>query len=206
MQPAHRGHEADGAGERRASPFAEVGARPDDGRRACTVSGSLRRKAYAAQPRARPQNAAAMNRCGWAGSDDPLMLATTTRSGASRRATSGTLFEMLTLEGAQAGLSWTTILRKREGYRARVRRLRARARRRVRRSDDVARLLADAGIVRNRAKIEATIGNARAALALREAGGTLVDHLWSFVGGRPRRRTAGDAAARSRPRRRIATR
>ena len=94
------------------------------------------------------------------------------------------LFELLILEGAQAGLSWSTILRKREGYRrafdgfdpAVVAAYGA---------EDTARLLADAGIVRNRAKVAAAIGNARATLGLYEAGTTLVDHLWSFVDGRP---------------------
>ena len=90
------------------------------------------------------------------------------------------LFELLVLEGAQAGLSWLTILRKREGYRRcfadfdldAVARFGAR---------DVERLMGDPGIVRNRAKIEAAIGNAKAALEL----GGLDAFLWSFVGGRP---------------------
>lgn len=94
------------------------------------------------------------------------------------------LFELLVLEGAQAGLSWLTILRKRAGYRrayagfdpAAVAAFGA---------ADRERLLADAGIVRNRAKVDASIDNARAVLALHAAGTTLVDHLWSFVGGRP---------------------
>ena len=94
------------------------------------------------------------------------------------------LFELLILEGAQAGLSWSTILRKRPGYRrafggfdpAVVAAFG---------EEDTARLLADAGIVRNRAKVAASIGNARATLALHEAGTTLGDHLWSFVDGRP---------------------
>jgi DNA-3-methyladenine glycosylase I len=92
------------------------------------------------------------------------------------------LFELLTLEGAQAGLSWSTILRKREGYRVafegfdpeRVARFTER---------DVERLLADPGIVRNRLKVESTVANARAALEL--AGG-LDELLWSFVGGSPK--------------------
>jgi DNA-3-methyladenine glycosylase I len=91
------------------------------------------------------------------------------------------LFEMLVLEGAQAGLSWTTILRKREGYHAafagfdpmRVARFTSR---------DVGRLLKDPGIVRNRAKIEAAIGNAKATLAL---GESFDSYLWGFVDGRP---------------------
>ena len=90
------------------------------------------------------------------------------------------LFELLILEGAQAGLAWSTILRQREGYR------RAYAGFDPRivagfTPDDEARLLVDAGIVRNRAKVAASIGNARAVLGLYDAGTTLVDHLWSFV-------------------------
>ena len=92
------------------------------------------------------------------------------------------LYEMLVLEGAQAGLSWSTILRKREGYRRafadfdadRVARFGA---------TDVERLMADAGIVRNRLKIESAIANARAVLAVREEDGGLAGYLWSFVGG-----------------------
>ena len=94
------------------------------------------------------------------------------------------LFELLCLEGAQAGLSWWTILQKRDGYRrafagfdpARMARLGAR---------DVARLVADPGIVRHRQKIEAAIGNARAYLALAEAGVEFSDFIWEFA---PRRR------------------
>jgi DNA-3-methyladenine glycosylase I len=92
------------------------------------------------------------------------------------------LFEMLVLEGAQAGLSWSTILRKREGYRRafagfdveKVARFGER---------DVERLLGDAGIVRNRLKVESAIANARAALTLDMP---LSEYLWSFVGGRPK--------------------
>lgn len=93
------------------------------------------------------------------------------------------LFELLTLEGAQAGLSWTTILRKRNGYRDAFagfepERVAAFG------PDDVHRLMLDSGIVRNRAKIESTIDNARAVLALEQHGRSFVEHLWSFVGGR----------------------
>ena len=94
------------------------------------------------------------------------------------------LFEMLVLEGAQAGLSWATILRKREGYREAfagfdpepVARFKAR---------DVERLMKDTGIVRNRMKIEAAIANARATLDVRDELGSLDSYLWSFVDGRP---------------------
>jgi DNA-3-methyladenine glycosylase I len=94
------------------------------------------------------------------------------------------LFELLVLEGAQAGLSWSTILRKRDGYRRAFAGFDPTA---VAAFDeaDADRLLADPGIVRNRAKVAAAIDNARAALALEEAGLSLVEHLWSFVDGRP---------------------
>src|SRR5216684_4997139 len=93
------------------------------------------------------------------------------------------LFEFLILEGAQAGLSWTTILKKRENYRKALDGFRAEkiahygAR-------DVKRLLGDAGIVRNRLKIAATIQNAKTFLALRKET-TFDAYLWSFVGGKP---------------------
>lgn len=95
------------------------------------------------------------------------------------------LFEFLILEGAQAGLSWITILKKRENYRKafdgfRVEKI---ARYGAR---DVKRLLGDAGIVRNRLKIGATITNAKAFLALREEMGSFDAYLWSFVGGKPK--------------------
>ena len=95
------------------------------------------------------------------------------------------LFEMLILEGAQAGLSWSTILRKRAAYRrafdgfdpARVARYGA---------PQIRRLLADEGIVRNRAKIAATVANAQAFLAVRREFGTFDAYVWRFVDGRPR--------------------
>jgi DNA-3-methyladenine glycosylase I len=94
-------------------------------------------------------------------------------------------FEFITLEGAQAGLSWDTILRKREAYRsafkgfepARVAKFGDR---------DVARLLADAGIVRNRLKINSAVGNAKAFLAVQKEFGSFDEYIWRFVGGRPR--------------------
>ena len=94
-------------------------------------------------------------------------------------------FEFITLEGAQAGLSWDTILRKRDAYRsafkefdpARVAKFGDR---------DVTRLLADEGIVRNRLKINSAIGNAKAFLAVQKEFGSFDDYVWRFIGGRPR--------------------
>jgi DNA-3-methyladenine glycosylase I len=109
------------------------------------------------------------------------------------------LFEFLILEGAQAGLSWSTILNKRENYRrafsrfdpVKVARFGAR---------DARRLLGNAGIVRNRLKIESAIGNARAFLEVKREFGTFDAYLWRFVGGRPlqgRRRSMKDVPART---------
>jgi DNA-3-methyladenine glycosylase I len=109
----------------------------------------------------------------------PTTCATTTRSGACRR-----LFELLILEGAQAGLSWLTILRKRAAYRAAFANFDAAAVARFG-ARDVRRLLADPGIVRNRLKVGAAIANAQAVLALRERHGSLDRYLWHFVDGRP---------------------
>jgi DNA-3-methyladenine glycosylase I len=95
------------------------------------------------------------------------------------------LFEFLILEGAQAGLSWTTILNKRENYRKAFDGFRADQIARYGTSD-VKRLLADTGIVRNRLKIAATIQNAKAFLAVRKEFGSFDAYLWSFVGGKPK--------------------
>ena len=94
------------------------------------------------------------------------------------------LFEFLILEGAQAGLSWSTILKKREGYRLAFDDFDAERIARYTEAD-VARLLANPGIVRNRLKIAAAVGNARATLAVREAIGGLDAYFWRFVEGRP---------------------
>jgi DNA-3-methyladenine glycosylase I len=94
------------------------------------------------------------------------------------------LFELLTLEGAQAGLSWSTILAKRPAYRAAFACFDPRAVARYT-ARDVTRLLADAGIVRHRGKIEATITNARAFLAVQAQQGSFDAYLWGFVDGRP---------------------
>jgi DNA-3-methyladenine glycosylase I len=95
------------------------------------------------------------------------------------------LFEFLILEGAQAGLSWTTILKKRENYRKAFNRFRA-EKIALYGARDVKRLLRDAGIVRNRLKIVAAIQNAKAMLAVQKEFGTFHAYLWRFVGGKPK--------------------
>lgn len=95
------------------------------------------------------------------------------------------LFELLILEGAQAGLSWDTILRKRDRYRTAFDDFDAETMARYD-QDKVSALLADPGIIRNRAKIAAAIQNARAFLAVQEEFGTFDRYIWRFVGGRPR--------------------
>jgi DNA-3-methyladenine glycosylase I len=119
-----------------------------------------------------------VQRCGWAPEHDPLYLAYHDEEWGVPSHDERHLFELLVLEGAQAGLSWSTILHKREGYRRAfagfeietVARFGPR---------DVERLLADPGIVRNRLKVESAVANAQATIA---AGG-LDELLWSFVGG-----------------------
>jgi len=123
-------------------------------------------------------------RCPWPGSD-PLSLAYHDREWGVPVHDDRTWFEFLVLEGAQAGLSWITILKRREAYRrafrefdpAKVARFGAR---------DVRRLLGDEGIVRNRAKIDSAIRNARAFLAIRKEFGSFDRFCWEFVGGSPR--------------------
>ena len=109
------------------------------------------------------------------------------------------LFEFLILEGAQAGLSWTTILKKRKSYRKAFDRFDASKIARYG-ARDVKRLLADAGIVRNRLKIAATIQNAKAFLAVHQEMGSFDRYLWSFVGGQPKQnrwRRMADVPART---------
>lgn len=124
-----------------------------------------------------------MERCAWCG-DDPLYVAYHDTEWGVPCHDERTLFEFLILEGAQAGLSWITILRKRENYRRAFDNFNAEIIARYG-ERDVARLLADAGIVRNRLKIAAAIDNARATQALYEAGGSLDALFWQFVEGRP---------------------
>lgn len=122
-------------------------------------------------------------RCGWA-EGGPLEIAYHDTEWGVPSRDDRHLFEMLILEGAQAGLSWSTILRKRENYRkafagfdpVKVARFDGRRR---------AALMRDPGIVRNRQKIEATVVNARQVLAVQDEHGSLADYLWQFVGGQP---------------------
>lgn len=123
-------------------------------------------------------------RCAWAGVADPLYLAYHDTEWGVPVHDDRTLFEFLILEGAQAGLSWATILKKRETYRRAFagfdpEQVAAFT------DEDRSRLLADAGIVRNRAKIAAAIGNARAFLKVQGECGSFDAYIWDFVGGAP---------------------
>jgi DNA-3-methyladenine glycosylase I len=126
-------------------------------------------------------------RCAWGVEGDPLYRAYHDGEWGRPSRDERHLFEMLVLEGAQAGLSWSTILRKREGYRRAFAGFDPAVVAAFEEAD-VDRLLGDPGIVRNRLKVASAVANARAVLALRDAGGpragsSLVDLLWSFVGG-----------------------
>jgi DNA-3-methyladenine glycosylase I len=122
-------------------------------------------------------------RCAWAGTD-PLNIAYHDEEWGRPVRDESRLFEILTLEGAQAGLSWLTILRKRDGYR---RAFAGFDPQRVAGFDagTIDRLVNDAGIVRHRGKIESTVNNARRILALWEHGDSLEKTVWEVVGGRP---------------------
>ena len=124
-------------------------------------------------------------RCAWCGTD-PLYVAYHDLVWGRPNRDERHLFEMLTLEGAQAGLAWITILRKREGYRRAFLGFDPET---IARFDEgrVAELLQDPGIVRNRLKVESTVSNARALLALYERGETLSDLLWGLADGAPRK-------------------
>ncbi len=124
------------------------------------------------------------SRCPWPVSDDPLYLAYHDREWGVPVRDDGKIYEFLVLETFQAGLSWRTVLHKRENFRRafagfdfrKVARFGAR---------ETARLLKDAGIVRNRAKIKAAVENARRFLDVRKEFGTFSKYMWSWVGGKP---------------------
>jgi DNA-3-methyladenine glycosylase I len=126
----------------------------------------------------------ARSRCSWVPEQDPLYVAYHDEEWGVPSHDDRHLFELLSLEGAQAGLSWSTILRKREGYRkafadfdiATVARFDA---------DDVSSLLLEPAIVRNRRKIESVVTNAAAAAAVKDEFETIDTYLWQFVGGKP---------------------
>lgn len=138
------------------------------------------------------------SRCAWAGTT-PLMCDYHDREWGVPQHDERALFEFLILEGAQAGLSWRTILQRRETYRRAFHGFDARKIARYTDADR-ARLMADAGIIRNRLKIDAAIGNAKAYLALCETHGSLDAWLWRHVGGVPlihRRQRMGEVPART---------
>jgi DNA-3-methyladenine glycosylase I len=125
-----------------------------------------------------------MTRCEWASGRYPEMLAYHDEEWGAPSHDDRHLFELLTLEGAQAGLSWLTILRKREGYRSAFAGFDPHAVARFT-AKDVERLLLDPGIVRNRLKVESTVVNACRVLEIQDELGSLDAYLWGFVGGEP---------------------
>ncbi len=138
-------------------------------------------------------------RCAWVTGADPLMLEYHDREWGAPVHDDRKHFEFLLLEGAQAGLSWSTVLRKREGYRhafsdfdpAKVARFTQRR---------IQKLTSDPGIIRNRLKIEAAVRNAKAFLAVQREFGSFDAYCWRFVGGRPlqnRRKATGEVPATS---------
>ena len=124
-------------------------------------------------------------RCGWAESD-PLLIAYHDEEWGVPSRDDRHLFELLSLEGAQAGLSWTTILRKREGYRKAFADFDPVAVARFR-PERIARLLRNPDIVRHRGKLESVPANARAVLGIRRSGTDFSEVLWKFSGGRPKK-------------------
>jgi DNA-3-methyladenine glycosylase I len=127
------------------------------------------------------------NRCSWCG-DDPIYIAYHDTEWGVPVHEDRLLFEFLILEGAQAGLSWITILKKRENYRQAFDNFDY-EKVACYTEDDIKRLLANPGIVRNRLKINSAIKNARAVIKIREEFGSLDRYLWDFIGGEPIKNT-----------------
>ena len=123
------------------------------------------------------------NRCDWCG-EDPLYIAYHDEEWGVPRSDDQRLFEFLVLESAQAGLAWITILRKRHNYRRAYHQFAPHAVARYN-SRSVERLMADAGLVRNRLKIESSITNARLFVAIQEEYGSFARYLWRYCDGRP---------------------
>ena len=126
---------------------------------------------------------AAKVRCSWAG-NDPLMQAYHDQEWGAPDFDSRSLWETLMLEGFQAGLSWITVLRKRDAFRKAFRGFDPKVVARLN-EKDIVKLLANPGIIRSRAKIEATIGGAKIYLAMQESGLEFSEFAWSFVDGKP---------------------
>lgn len=122
-------------------------------------------------------------RCSWCGSD-PLYVAYHDKEWGRPVTDDNKLFEMLTLEGAQAGLSWFTVLKKRHNY---VKNFNGFDPRKVSRFSEkkINKLLQDPGIIRNRLKVESTVSNAKLFLAIQKEYGSFAKYLWSFVDGKP---------------------
>ena len=133
-----------------------------------------------------------ITRCAWAG-NDPLMQRYHDEEWGVPLHDDRALFELLVLEGAQAGLSWRTVLHRREGYRTAFEGFDI-ARVAAYTQADRERLLADARIIRNRAKVAAAIANAQATIRVQAEYGSLDAFLWSFVGGNPRRNAFRDVS------------
>jgi len=124
-----------------------------------------------------------MQRCGWV-SQDPLYITYHDNEWGVPKTDGRYLFEMICLEGQQAGLSWITVLKKRENYRRAFHQFDP-VRVAEMTEEDVERLVLDAGIIRHRGKIQAIIGNARAFLAMEANGEPFADFVWSFVDHKP---------------------
>jgi DNA-3-methyladenine glycosylase I len=124
------------------------------------------------------------HRCAWANAKEPLYLAYHDEEWGAPLRDPRALYELLTLEGFQAGLAWITVLRKRDAFRRAFHGFDPEVVARYG-EGDVGRILADAGVIRSRAKIEAAISGARATLDMRDAGQDLSQFLWSFTDGKP---------------------
>lgn len=126
-----------------------------------------------------------MNRCAWVNLNEPLYIAYHDEEWGVPVHDDRKLFEMLTLEGAQAGLNWLTILKKREGYCSAFDNFDVEI---VARYGEarIAELLANPAIIRNRLKVNSTVANARAFLTVQQEFGTFDSYIWQFVGGQPK--------------------
>jgi len=140
------------------------------------------------------QRVSSTRRCEWADESDPVNLTYHDEEWGVPSHDDRHLFELLTLEGAQAGLSWATILRKREGYRSAFEQFDPPRVARFNRAK-IEGLLSDPSIVRNRLKIESTVNNAQRVLEVQKEFGSFSSYIWEFVGGAPiigRRHTLSD--------------